>query len=284
VVLIFKPLVISTSYIEELTVPRPSMLAAFFFLTGLASFTIADEDSTYAKIQKAKEAHQKDVARVREEVLKGLQRAEDAARKSGNKPLLDKVKQETETFEAKGTPPSVISTKESQRKLRRSRENLETLYHLSIKALTKAGKDDAADTLKNELAKFQMDEKVLEGKHYLVMKAPLTWHEARLACENQGGHLAIIHNEAQSRFLIAQLKSAGVDLAFIGATDERRERQWQWVDGTFLTYENWDREHAQPNNRTNSGQPEHYAAMLLEYQGKWWDVPNEASAYICQWD
>jgi hypothetical protein len=129
-----------------------------------------------------------------------------------------------------------------------------------------------------------LDEKVLEGKHYQVMKGPLTWHEARLVCESQGGHLAIVHNESENRFLIAQLRSAGVDSAYIGATDERKERQWQWVDGTALTYENWDRDHAQPNNRTNSGQPEHYAAILLEYQGKWWDVPPGANAFICQWD
>ena len=96
--------------------------------------------------------------------------------------------------------------------------------------------------------------------------------------------MAIVRTESENRFLMALMKAAGCDAAFLGATDKRLEGQWQWVDDTVVNYSNWDREHGQPNNNTGTGEPEHYAAILLEYQGQWWDVPGSSSDFICQWD
>lgn len=264
--------------------PRFFVLAVWFASLSGAFGAYADDAALYEKIRIAKESYQKDVAKLRDDVQKNLKKAEDSARKTGNKSLLDKIKQESEAFSAKGLPPTVISTKEGHRKIRKARETLEELYNQSIKALTKSGMDDAADTLKKELRAFQIKERVFEGKHYCVMNPPLLWHEAQSACENQGGHLAIIRTEAESLYLISLLKAEAINASYIGATDEKKEGLWLWVDETLVSYANWDRVHAQPNNRGNQGQPEHYALIILEYDGKWWDTPDFAFPFICQWD
>lgn len=260
-------------------------LVMLFAIAESPTSVFGDENALFDRIRKAKETYERDSKELRDDVLTRLKKAEDTARQTGNKTLVDKIKEETDALESNGTPPSVISTRDYLRKLRRSRETLEELYIETIKALTKAGMDDEAGTIEKELGQFQVAAKIFQGKHYAVVKSQMSWREARLACEGEGGHLAVVNSESEANYLVALLKAEGARAAFIGATDEQREGNWFWVDGRRVSYSNWDREHRQPNNRGNAGQPEHHAAILLEYDGKWWDVPNApGEAFICQWD
>ena len=126
------------------------------------------------------------------------------------------------------------------------------------------------------------------GSRYKLFHEQLTWHEARDRCVKMGGHLAIVRGEEEMRFLTSLVSSTKLDSAWLGATDEREEGHWVWVDGTEMRYEHWDARAAQPNNDDGGGQPEHFLLMVASSQGAWWDLPETAQpsfhpGFICQW-
>ena len=138
------------------------------------------------------------------------------------------------------------------------------------------------------LAKAPPDSTLFEGDRYKVFHELLSWHEARDKCEEMGGHLAIVKGENENRFLTSLVASAGLDAAWLGATDERAEGRWVWVDGTELRYENWDASRVQPNNRAPWGEAEHYMLSLVSRKGAWWDLPDHAEkqfhpGFVCEW-
>ena len=88
------------------------------------------------------------------------------------------------------------------------------------------------------------------------------------------------------------MKDQGVEVVWLGATDEKNEGQWVWVDGEPLRYNNWSP--TQPNNKQGL---EHYMIMVAGNavairrrveDGKWHDQPSDsvqwAPGFICQWD
>jgi hypothetical protein len=129
------------------------------------------------------------------------------------------------------------------------------------------------------------DARAFLGKSYKVFNQPLSWHEAQERCRAMGGHLAIVTNERESGFLLSLLRAQGLDATWLGATDERVEGQWMWVDGSPMRYSNWDLAQRQPNNKMGS---EHYLMILASRDGKWSDQPDHSDQYrpsfICQWD
>ena len=262
-------------------------LIAMVAVAASSGVAFGDDEVLQAKLRTAKESYQKESETLRDGVLKSLKKAEDTARKAGNKSLLDKIKDETTAFESKGTLTTVVSVREYHRSIRKARKNLEDVYLQSIKALTKASMIDEANTLERELGEFQIAAGIFLGKHYAVIKQRLSWHEAKAASEKMGGHLAIIRNEAEARYLTSLVKVGTVNNPFIGATDEKREGQWLWIDGTVVSYNNWDRERGQPNDDAGDGRPENYAIIMRDRNGKWNDVPDTYSAvdgFICEWE
>jgi predicted peroxiredoxin len=286
------PVILVASLVRLLRFHHAPGFRTLITVFGLAIFAAAssgNESVMWAKIRAAKVTFTKTCEKLREPVLKNLKKAEETARKAGNKPLLDRIKEESDAFESKGVPPSVVATKEYQRQLRKAAEDLEEVYIQSIRAITKAGLDDEAETIEKELGEFRMVARVFHGKHYRIVKDRYNWHEARAACEKQVGHLAIVASEAENRFLTALLKAEGVQIAYIGATDEKKEGQWLWIDGTRLAYSDWDLQHGQPNNNDGKGHAEHYAAIYADRDGKWWDLPGQQhpdlrTGFIFQWD
>jgi hypothetical protein len=136
------------------------------------------------------------------------------------------------------------------------------------------------------------DAKEFRGKFYKVYRQQLSWREARFKCQELGGHLSIVKSEDENRFLSLLMKSKGVSVVWLGATDEKAEGSWVWVDGDQLGYTNWNP--TQPNNK--QGQ-EHYMVMIAGnsvamsrgvQDGKWHDQPNVSvqwsPGFICQWD
>jgi|GEM_PF-1449173 len=129
------------------------------------------------------------------------------------------------------------------------------------------------------------DTKVFNGKHYKVFPQQLTWHEAKVRCQELGGHLAIVTSEKENRFLTSLVKEQGLGGAWLGATDEEVEGRWIWVNNTPLRYSNWDIPQKQPNNKQGI---EHYMVLLTRFNGTWCDQPNdgrqEHPGFVCQWD
>lgn len=121
--------------------------------------------------------------------------------------------------------------------------------------------------------------KVVWGKHqYQVVLTKLSWHDAKKACEQAGGHLVIVGSEEENRHIATLL--AGRD-AWIGCTDEAAEGIWLWVDGSKLDYAGWDPGPPEPNAAWDN---EDYG-MTRGSEGLWNDsTPGWCDAYVCEWD
>lgn len=124
------------------------------------------------------------------------------------------------------------------------------------------------------------DARYFIGKWYYVYFAPgIKWHQAKAKCESLGGQLVIIPDEPTWAFV----KALTPAFVWLGATDEKTERIWVWVDGTPLKFSAWLRD--QPDNMNNN---EHY---LVTRGDKWNDAPadgkrgnnNQVAGYICEW-
>lgn len=115
---------------------------------------------------------------------------------------------------------------------------------------------------------------LFNGKWYFVYMDPVQWKRANEKCVALRGQLAVVPDEATHAF-IKQL-SKGLAL-WLGATDEKVEGLWTWVDGSEMKFKAWaDRE---PAGR----QRENY---LFIRKGRWEDVSNETPiviGYICEW-
>ena len=100
------------------------------------------------------------------------------------------------------------------------------------------------------------DVKSFAGKSWKAFPEKLSWHQARIRCEEMGGRLAIIASEEENQFVTALLGDERMDSAHLGATDEPVEGRWTWLDGAELGYANWMPR--QPSNRGVCPTAEHY--------------------------
>lgn len=125
-----------------------------------------------------------------------------------------------------------------------------------------------------------VDAKLFNGKWYGVVVDKASWTSARDKCKRLGGQLAVIPDEATWKF-IASLTQLQV---WIGATDEKLEGQWKWVDGSDMKFAKWS-----DINPTNSGGNEHY--LMMKRDGTWNDTPSDWDyykdspivGYVCEW-
>ena len=105
----------------------------------------------------------------------------------------------------------------------------------------------------------------------------MTFEEAKLACELAGGHLAYVESEKEHLFLGDLLAGRR---SWLGATDEKQEGQWVWLNGTSIEFKAW---HGGEPNNADGG--EHF--LIMDVRGKWNDVPpapNKGTGFICEWE
>lgn len=138
---------------------------------------------------------------------------------------------------------------------------------------------------------------VFEGHSYKVVLETIDWHAAKARCKAMGGHLATVSTDAENTFITSLAKKTIGDFTntgvWLGATDERTEGQWEWIDGTPFTYSAWFQ--GQPNNGGGKGGGEQYLFLLLQFRGTngiefqgWCDQPRESkhhtAYFVCEWD
>ena len=114
------------------------------------------------------------------------------------------------------------------------------------------------------------------GKWYRTYIEKTTWKSARDKCVQRGGQLVVIPDEPTQAFI--RKFANGLQL-WLGATDEKVEGLWVWVDGTEMKYTAWGR--GQPSN---SWGRENYLETMRD--GNWNDVienNKEIVGYICEW-
>ena len=112
------------------------------------------------------------------------------------------------------------------------------------------------------------------------------WHDAKIKCEEMGGHLVVITSAAENTFLVSLVASRG--RWWLGATDEKEDTKWVWVDGTPMSYSHWFRANRKKgwNARPRTGNTYNYLQMAFGRSGTWDSVAQIASetGYICEWD
>jgi hypothetical protein len=126
------------------------------------------------------------------------------------------------------------------------------------------------------------DAKHFNGKFYKVYLEKLTWTAAKEKCQRLGGQLCVVPDAATWEF-VKTLTPASV---WLGASDEKTEGVWEWVDGTAMDFKAWVP--SAPNNRASS---EHYLSTLtLNGMHGWNDINKQGTiggflvaGFICQW-
>ena len=82
-------------------------------------------------------------------------------------------------------------------------------------------------------------------KCYKLFRNPLSWHDAEVYCQGEGGNLVSVHSKAENEF-VARLDSALWSL-WLGGTDvTSRDNRWLWSDGSPFSFKNWRKN--EPNN------------------------------------
>ena len=107
----------------------------------------------------------------------------------------------------------------------------------------------------------------------------MSWNDSRLACQSYGGDLVSITSQAEQTFLVNHY-TPGQRRQFywIGFTDQAREGNWKWSDGSSASYTNWRTASGEPNNW---GGNENCAETTND--GKWNDNNCERKfAFICK--
>uniref|UniRef100_A0A452HA76 Secretory phospholipase A2 receptor n=1 Tax=Gopherus agassizii TaxID=38772 RepID=A0A452HA76_9SAUR len=66
----------------------------------------------------------------------------------------------------------------------------------------------------------------------------LSWNEARVACQTQGGDLLSITDMAEQRYISEELSTKGI-LLWTGLNRLDESSGWQWSDGAPLAFVNW---------------------------------------------
>ena len=118
------------------------------------------------------------------------------------------------------------------------------------------------------------DAKLFNGKWYRVYLEQTTWPVARDKCKTLGGQLAVVPDAPTHAFLKELKPDVGL---WLGATDEKLEGAWRWVDGTEMKFKAWA-----------SGEPAGRRAenYLFLIHGAWEDHSNgrpQVIGFICEW-
>ena len=97
---------------------------------------------------------------------------------------------------------------------------------------------------------------------YIKGPTKLNYLDAYVYCRGQqAAHLAVITSESDN---IDAVNACGGSDCWIGFSDLGNEKQWQWLDGTKVTYTNW-----QPHEPNNLG-TEH-CGHILAHRSTWND-------------
>ncbi len=122
---------------------------------------------------------------------------------------------------------------------------------------------------------------------YLYCKEKIVWNDAKNFCENFGGYLATINNQAEDNFIKNNITT---DIS-IGLNDKENEAgndglssNWKWIENdSGPTYRNWDTR--EPNDGGPMGNED---CVLKKASGKWNDISCDSffskNHFICEFD
>ena len=102
------------------------------------------------------------------------------------------------------------------------------------------------------------------------------WENARATCQGWGGDLVSIGNRSEQNFITSKTRQYRHSHFWIGFNDRRNESNFEWSDGSAVTFRSWGR--GEPNNFKNEDCVEMY------YWSTTWNDNNcgKEYSYICK--
>src|SRR5262245_5215169 len=135
------------------------------YLTLIAGTLVAQGDQpapVRKKLEAAKKTFATESEKIRKEVLDHLAKREEAARKDGNKKLVDQIKTERDAYEEKEELPKTAPTALKQR-AGTALTALEGAYGTAIKEYTRAKQDTEAAAVEKELSALKQSGRLPAG-------------------------------------------------------------------------------------------------------------------------
>ncbi|NQZ58953.1 MAG: hypothetical protein HRT88_15990 [Lentisphaeraceae bacterium] len=126
-----------------------------------------------------------------------------------------------------------------------------------------------------DAVKFQVD-------YYKFFDAPVSWHEAAEQCKKMGGQLVSVKSKQVNDFIVKLIAGKCV---WLGASDQIKEGEWRWRDGSKATYTNWAGH--EPDNWYDG--KEHWVVVGWPgyKSGEWGDTQphsrKQINGFVCQW-
>jgi hypothetical protein len=134
---------------------RPACLGVLLLAAAVASAQEpGGDDAVGAKLKAAKDDYEKEVARLRGDALKELEKAEDAARAAGNRQLVERYKADRKAFAEAGVVPNHPAGTAFERSVAPARQKLEAAYKQAVTDFLKAKMDAAAEATELEMKGF----------------------------------------------------------------------------------------------------------------------------------
>ncbi len=123
-----------------------------------------------------------------------------------------------------------------------------------------------------------------QGHYYKVFESKVTWHQAEEQCRQMGGMLASVKSAEANDFIVKLSQAKGM---WIGGSDEVKEGEWLWRDGSKLTYSKWAS--SEPDNWYDG--KEHWTVIgwpgKRYADGKWGDTQafsqEPIDGFVCEW-
>jgi hypothetical protein len=111
------------------------------------------------------------------------------------------------------------------------------------------------------------------GHHYLYVDKAIKWQDAKEACEDMGGHLAVFETYPERAFAMKEL--IGRFRVWVGAY--REGVKWKWVNGRAVDTDG----HSLYDQVTGGAAAE----VLGDVDGKLHNLrADDARPYLCEWD
>lgn len=118
------------------------------------------------------------------------------------------------------------------------------------------------------------DEPEPSSSSYELIKADISWEEAKEKAEKKGGYLACIGDKDEEEKIIEYLNDEGEDLKIVYIGGQRDGDDFEWVNGDEFSYADWTP--GEPNNANNV---EQYVCLynkdMVNNSWGWNDCTNE---------
>lgn len=144
----------------------------------------------------------------------------------------------------------------------------------------------------------QSDVLSFNGHYYQVFDLGLTWEEARIYCQNLGGHLVTITSEGEQNKIEELMEGQTKNSYWIGA--QKQNESYSWITGESFNYTNWA--YDQPDNNQKSGGEDKLHLYrqsnprIRSALGEWNDLNGDGTCgdetffgldnfgFVCEWD